>query len=286
MDIERHVAQLGGFAATHELYALGWTRWTLRAAVASERVIRVRQGWYCSPSADPDVVAAFRVGGRLGCVSAAFAHGLAVWRPGTVHVEVPENSCRHRSPADRRRRLRESPGAAVLHWSPGWGRPTGCASVLECLRAMAFCQSPERVVAAVDSALRLGLLSLHEWLALIEDLPRRLRRLLAQVDARSGSITESLVRFRLAQLGVEVRSQVRFTGVGLVDFVIGTRLVLEIDGFAYHSDPEQFERDRRRDARLSARGYRVLRFSYRQVTSRWSEVKAAVFGAIARGDHL
>ncbi len=151
---------------------------------------------------------------------------------------------------------------------------------------MAFCQSPERVVAAVDSALRLGLLSLHEWLALIEDLPRRLRRLLAQVDARSGSITESLVRFRLAQLGVEVRSQVRFTGVGLVDFVIGTRLVLEIDGFAYHSDPEQFERDRRRDARLSARGYRVLRFSYRQVTSRWSEVKAAVFGAIARGDHL
>ncbi|WP_354567798.1 DUF559 domain-containing protein [Glaciihabitans sp. UYNi722] len=151
---------------------------------------------------------------------------------------------------------------------------------------MAFCQSPELVVAAADSALRLGRISLIEWTVLISELPRQLRRLLAQVDARSESITESVTRFRLQRLRIDTRLQVKIGGIGRVDLLIGSRLVVEVDGWKYHSDPEQFEADRRRDARLSARGYRVLRFSYRQVMNNWSEVKAAILGAIARGDHL
>lgn len=151
---------------------------------------------------------------------------------------------------------------------------------------MVFCQSVEIVVAAADSALRLGRISTAQWAALISELPRRLRRLLAQVDARSESITESLTRFRLQQLGIDTRPQVKIAGVGRVDLLIGSRLVVEVDGWQYHRDPEKFEADRRRDARLSARGYRVLRFSYRQVMGSWSEVKAAILGAIARGDHL
>ncbi len=287
MHIQRHISQLGGFAATHELYALGWTRSSLRNAVASCAAVRVRQGWYCSPDADPDEVAAFRVGGRLGCVSAAAAHGLWVKRTRKLHVEVEVNSCRHRSPSDRHTRLRKSNEPVVLHWhGSGSGRPSARVSVIECLRSMAFCQSPELVVAAADSALRLGRISLVQWTALISELPRRLRRLLAQVDARSESITESLTRFRLQQLGIGARPQVKISGVGRVDLLIGSRLVVEVDGWQYHSNPDQFEADRRRDARLSARGYRVLRFSYRQVMGSWSEVKAAILGAIARGDHL
>jgi len=42
---------------------------------------------------------------------------------------------------------------------------------------------------------------------------------------------------------------------------------VEVDGFAYHSSREAFERDRRRDARLQAAGYRVVRFTYRQIVS-------------------
>jgi very-short-patch-repair endonuclease len=37
------------------------------------------------------------------------------------------------------------------------------------------------------------------------------------------------------------------------------RLVVEIDGYAYHSDRQAFERDRSRDATLAAHGYRVIR---------------------------
>ncbi len=50
-----------------------------------------------------------------------------------------------------------------------------------------------------------------------------------------------------------------------VDLMIGERLIVEVDGREHHSDPVAFERDRVRDARLSALGYRVLRFSCNQV---------------------
>jgi very-short-patch-repair endonuclease len=42
-------------------------------------------------------------------------------------------------------------------------------------------------------------------------------------------------------------------------------LVVEVDGFRYHSSPSDFENDRRRDAELLARGLRVLRVSAAQI---------------------
>jgi very-short-patch-repair endonuclease len=43
------------------------------------------------------------------------------------------------------------------------------------------------------------------------------------------------------------------------------RLVAEVDGYAYHSSRAAFERDRARDAHLTALGYRVMRFTWRQI---------------------
>lgn len=54
------------------------------------------------------------------------------------------------------------------------------------------------------------------------------------------------------------------------------RLVIEVDGFAFHRTRAAFERDRERDAILAAAGIRVLRFSHRQVTLRPVEVAAAL----------
>jgi predicted transcriptional regulator of viral defense system/very-short-patch-repair endonuclease len=47
----------------------------------------------------------------------------------------------------------------------------------------------------------------------------------------------------------------------------GRRLVVELDGRRTHLTPAAFERDRRRDAVLVAAGYRVVRFTWRQVTT-------------------
>ena len=44
------------------------------------------------------------------------------------------------------------------------------------------------------------------------------------------------------------------------------RLVVEVDGYAFHSSHRSFERDRRRDRDLQAQGYRVLRITWRELT--------------------
>jgi very-short-patch-repair endonuclease len=42
-------------------------------------------------------------------------------------------------------------------------------------------------------------------------------------------------------------------------------LVVEVNGYAFHSTRAAFERDRRRDADLQARGLRVIRVTWRQI---------------------
>ncbi len=43
------------------------------------------------------------------------------------------------------------------------------------------------------------------------------------------------------------------------------RLVVELDGWAHHHDRQAFQRDRERDAALTAAGHRVVRFTHAQV---------------------
>lgn len=51
-----------------------------------------------------------------------------------------------------------------------------------------------------------------------------------------------------------------------VDFLWrAERLVVEVDGRAYHASSNRFERDRRRDATLLAAGYRVMRVTWEQI---------------------
>jgi very-short-patch-repair endonuclease len=64
-----------------------------------------------------------------------------------------------------------------------------------------------------------------------------------------------------------------------VDFLWrGDRLVVEVDGFRFHSSRSAFERDRRRDAELQAAGYRVVRVTWRQLV----EEPVAVVARLAR----
>ena len=58
------------------------------------------------------------------------------------------------------------------------------------------------------------------------------------------------------------------------------RLIVEIDGYAYHGSRAAFERDRRRDARLLAAGYRVLRVSWRQIADDSDELVATLTHAL------
>ncbi len=67
-----------------------------------------------------------------------------------------------------------------------------------------------------------------------------------------------------------------------VDFFWRTeRLVVEVDGFAFHRSAYQFERDRRRDAELVAHGYRVVRVTWRQLTRESESVLVRLARAMA-----
>jgi very-short-patch-repair endonuclease len=60
------------------------------------------------------------------------------------------------------------------------------------------------------------------------------------------------------------------------------RLVVETDGWDAHGHRAAFERDRARDADLTARGYAVLRFTWRQIVDRPDLVAARIAAALAR----
>jgi very-short-patch-repair endonuclease len=149
---------------------------------------------------------------------------------------------------------------------------------------MARCQPVGYLLAAGDSALASGLLGRTGLERVADELPLAPAAILRQADRRSGSFAESVFRAGLLQAGIPFQMQVTI-GPMRVDFLLGTRLVIEVDGRAFHADDTSFERDRARDAALSVLGYRVLRFSYAQVVHRWSDVEAAIRAALRRGDH-
>jgi very-short-patch-repair endonuclease len=67
-----------------------------------------------------------------------------------------------------------------------------------------------------------------------------------------------------------------------VDFLFADeRLAVETDGWQYHRTRSAFERDRQRDAILARAGYRVLRFTHRQVTRESETVAATIAATIA-----
>ncbi|MFI7587843.1 DUF559 domain-containing protein [Spongisporangium articulatum] len=66
---------------------------------------------------------------------------------------------------------------------------------------------------------------------------------------------------------VEVRDRQGL--IGVVDLLFGTaRLVVEVDGFTGHSSPLDLRRDAERYTRLTAAGYRVVRFTWADLTQR------------------
>jgi very-short-patch-repair endonuclease len=96
----------------------------------------------------------------------------------------------------------------------------------------------------------------------------RLKRLLEDNDSTTLTRSEAEERFlalvRAAQLPPP-EVNVRVHGHE-VDFLWREQgLVVEVDGFQFHSTRAAFERDRNRDAELQSAGLRVLRVTWRQV---------------------
>jgi very-short-patch-repair endonuclease len=96
-------------------------------------------------------------------------------------------------------------------------------------------------------------------------------RIRALLEVHGAALTRSEAEARLLALIRRARlprPRVNTLLLGYeVDFLWeDQRLVVEVDGFAYHSSEKAFARDRRRDAELTTSGFNVVRFTWDDVS--------------------
>lgn len=261
----------GRVARTRSLIRAGCSRHHLARAVAAGRLTRIRKGWVAVPGADPYVIAAARAGVVVSCITQAKRLGLWVLDEDRPHVAAPA----HAGGA--------SPRGARVHWAvPLVARhPDAVVDDIEnVLGLVAACQPFEPALAVWESALQRGLVDRQSIARM--PLSSKARDVLDAASPFSDSGLESFVRPRLAWLGLPIVQQVWIAG-HRVDFLIGDRLVLQIDGG--HHVGAQRDADNEHDGELLLLGYHVLRVGYRQVVDRWSSVHDLVVRAVAQGAH-
>jgi very-short-patch-repair endonuclease len=58
------------------------------------------------------------------------------------------------------------------------------------------------------------------------------------------------------------------------------RLIVEVDGYAWHNSRRSFEVDRQRDVKLTLAGYRVIRITYARIVHDAARLLAELRGLI------
>ncbi|OBA65954.1 type IV toxin-antitoxin system AbiEi family antitoxin domain-containing protein [Gordonia sp. 852002-10350_SCH5691597] len=273
-----HDDQWRGVFSWAELTRRDFSQAQVRRLVDSGDLRLLRRGWYATSYADPTVVSAVSAGGVCTCVSALDLHGVWVAPFGDlVHV--------------RGRNVAAGGSASTHHACTRYGRAPRevypLDDVATALQYAVRCLNEEGIVAACDSVLHQGLLEFTDLQALFSSMPVRIRRLLDRCADCLDSGAESIFGFRLTTLGIAFESQVEIPGIGRVDFLIGKRLIVEVDSVAYHDkSPGQREKDRVRDETAHRLGYIPWRISYKRLMFTWDEVVDTLLAMIRRRDHL
>lgn len=254
-----------------ELIRQGVPKHAIAQACDRGMLIRLRRVWIAVPDADPALLRAARDGTVLTCITQAQRLGLWVLDGTCPHVAVPAHAGM------------VNPTGVVIHrMRPIVPRHPGSLvdPIENVLAVVAACQSFEAALAVWDSALHHKLV---DPIAL-QRLPlgSKARELAAVASPFRDSGLETFVPVRLAWLKVPIVSQAWLAG-HRVDFLIGERLVLQIDG-GHHVGAQRAE-DIEHDAQLMLLGYHVIRVGYDQVVNRWPAVQDLVMRAVAQGLH-
>lgn len=286
MRIQRVLRENQGIARRATLERAGVRRRELEQAIDEGAVMRLRKGLYALPDVDREILAAARHGGELACSSALRAH--CVWvltdEPasrddggpgGDPHVWIGPSGREHRHPGCTCR----------VHHEEGDRLPGfGVVGILLALIQYAVCATDERFFASLESALRLGVIADAGVRLLRSRLPRTKRWIVDLAGTKADSGLESLLRFRLYLRGISVQSQVWIEGVGRVDFLLGGRIILEVDGRENHEGQSLRHKDLMRDAAAAALGYETLRFDYAMIVYNWERVLSAILGRLQAVD--
>lgn len=247
------VRRLGGAA---RFTAIGAEKHVLDRLLRKRELIRIARGCYAIPGVDEAIRRAVLLNATVCCVSALAHYGIrAPTDPAVTHCWVPQNRGRSKHVVgvrlhyDSSEPERENPDVPV-------------ASLLDALAAVVFCLPYDEAVAVLDLTCdRPNAPTLEEVLHLVRKRsPRMAAALATDVETRTRSHIETFVRLALRRAGLRVAVGVNVPGVGEVDLLVEGRLIVELDGFAYHSGRSEYRKDRRRDRAALRLGFATARF--------------------------
>ena len=277
---ERAAEQWGVFSREQALEG-GHTDHSIRSRVGSGLWEEVLPGVYSPRSAVPTPQRALSAGllwaGSGSMVTgraAAALYGLRTFDLGIVEICAPK-------------RLNPPAGIVLRRLSPYLcieptiisGLPT--APIEKVLFDLVSVVSKKRAGLALDEALRLRLTTLKRFADFVEWIARqgrngvrKARELISERDpryekVRGPSEVDALalfdgVRLPIAKVDHEIWYQGRL--LARCDFAyLDEKLDIEIDGDSVHTNKTDKDRDRKRDRRLEALGWTVIRFSWEEV---------------------
>lgn len=266
----------GGWIHYQALIDRGWSAGEILRARRREKIDLLRRKWAIFADTDQALRAAARRGGWMTSVSALANYGL--WMPPALaadpllHVAVTPDA---NVPIDRRVQLyrirpvvERSPRSLVDPLPNVLGN---IAKRLPYIDAFAVWESAvaQKLITAEE-------LRRMPWTTKTGALLSR------EVSALSDSGVESMFSVRCRRAGIRIVQQVPLAGRP-VDALIGTHLVIQIDGYEFHKDARQRRSDIEHDRQLALMGYTVFRFTYQDIVYDWPRVERQIRAAIAQG---
>ncbi len=264
-----------GVVALRQLLALGLSEELVKGRVRSGALISVHEGVFAVGRARLDKRGDWMAAVLATGPHAVLSHGSAaeLWSIRQSRG-LPEVTRRSGGTTRSGVRLHQTRILEPVEMTTEAGIPvTSVERTLLDISADLYDRQLERAVVAADRTGRL------RW--------PELDRLLARTPRRKGAARLRRVAHRVSPYAIEAKSplEVDFLAVcrdaglpqphvnaliegHLVDFLWpAQRIVVETDGYRYHSDRIAFERDRERSVALSAAGYEVHRVTYAMLRS-------------------
>lgn len=255
------ISNAHGAARQVDLHLERSERRRLQALVDSGHLRRYPHGVVALPDVDKRVLIARVHRGLITCEHAAAHYRLLLpSSPKTLHVLIPRGHKAAPLWGEHQHETRDLPPVPLSAFP--------VAPLARCLADLLCCAQEWTALVAADAALHQGRVTYEQVGTYLRGSRRVLgRRRLQRTSSRARSPLETLARIQLRGAGLDVVDGVEIGGVGEVDLLIAGWLVVELDGYEYHSDMWSFDQDRSRDRELARLGYTSIRFTANNVRS-------------------
>ncbi|WP_405473378.1 endonuclease domain-containing protein [Paenarthrobacter ilicis] len=268
MDAHEFLVSVGGVAKVSLLKGHGYGPAELRKL---DGAYQPRHGIWALPSADKEYLSALVHNGYLTCASAAVRYGL--WlkdQPTRLHLATRHNRG----------------GGFIRHGGLRLGSEglLPVASLEDTVIHALTCLSDVDAIAMAESAMKkCGVARDVLESELTANYFGNARRRLRMADGLSESVPEISARILFEAEGLSFKRQVRIPGVGRVDTLVDDWLIVEVNGYKFHSSRAAWRKDMGRLNAAQALGFQTLAFAPEEIWNSPDEVMAQIRRLLARG---